>query len=124
MKTCKTCGNRCEGQYCFRHKPRKAFPKSVKKEDNSRKISDMREFFLQLWKKRSHYSEVSGTYLGSEPLTIFFHHILPKSKYPDAALDEENIILVTLEEHEQLESDMYRYGMVNIIRERLLNKYK
>jgi hypothetical protein len=84
----------------------------------------MREFFLQLWKKLPHYSQVSGKYLGSEPLTVFFHHILPKEKYPQACFDEENIILLTLEEHEQVELDMYRYEEVNNKRKYLLNKYK
>jgi hypothetical protein len=87
--------------------------KPVKSEEEIRQISEMREFFLQLWKKLPHYSQVSGKYLGSEPLTVFFHHILPKEKYPQACFDEENIILLTLEEHEQVELDMYRYDEVN-----------
>ena len=80
--------------------------------------------FLQLWKKVPHYSQVSGKYLGKEPLTVFFHHILPKEKYPQASLDEENIIFLTLEEHEQVELDMYRYEEVNKRREKLLKKYE
>jgi hypothetical protein len=84
----------------------------------------MRDFFLQVWRKRSHHSEVSGKYLGSEPLTVFFHHILPKEKYPQAALDEENIILLTLEEHDQVEMDVYRYEEVNDRRSYLKIKYK
>jgi hypothetical protein len=83
----------------------------------------MQEFFLQLWKKLPHYSQVSGKYLGSEPLTVFFHHILPKEKYPQACFDEENIILLTLEEHEQVELDMYRYDEVNTKRNYLKKKY-
>ena len=81
---CKTCSHNCEGEYCFRHKPRKPLPmkkllsKSVNKDEAIREISEMKKFFLQVWNKRPHYSEVSGDYLGSEPLTIFFHHILPK----------------------------------------------
>jgi hypothetical protein len=98
--------------------------KPVKSEEEIRQISEMREFFLQLWKKLPHYSQVSGKYLGSEPLTVFFHHILPKEKYPQACFDEENIILLTLEEHEQVELDMYRYEEVNNKRKYLLNKYK
>ena len=128
MNTCPTCGAKCEGSHCFRHKPRKPLPKTsskfVKKLDNSRNISEMRDFFLQVWRKRSHHSEVSGKYLGSEPLTVFFHHILPKEKYPQAALDEENIILLTLEEHDQVEMDMYRYEEVNDRRSYLKIKYK
>lgn len=127
MRTCKTCGVKCEGEHCFRHKPRKPFPKAKKIVNNNteyRKNSDISELFLQLWKKRPHYSEVSGTYLGKEPLTVFFHHILPKSKYPHASLDEENIILLTLNEHEQVEIDIYRYEEVNQRRNYLKNKYK
>lgn len=85
----------------------------------------MRDFFLSIWNKRPHFSEVSGTYLGREPLSIFFHHILPKSKekYTKAALDEENIILLTLDEHTNCENDMYRYEEINKRREYLLEKY-
>ena len=128
---CKTCGANAESEYCFRHKPKKPLPKTsskfAKKLDKSdeeiRKISEMRDFFLQIWRKRSHHSEVSGKWLGKEPLTVFFHHILPKEKYPEAALDEQNIVLLTLEEHEQVEMDMYRYEEINNIRKLLLGKY-
>ena len=127
---CKSCGVNCEGEHCFRHKPRKPLPKSrglsktVKKQEDDRQISEMRDFFLQLWKKRRHFSEVSGKYLGSEPLTTFFHHVLPKEKYPEASLDEENIILLTLEEHDQVEMDTYRYDEVNRRRDLLKAKYE
>jgi hypothetical protein len=84
----------------------------------------MKDFFLQIWRKRPHYSEVSGKWLGSEPLTIFFHHILPKEKYPSASLDEENIVLLTLEEHEQVEMDIYRFEEINLKRNYLKIKYK
>ena len=83
----------------------------------------MKDFFLQLWRKRPHYSEVSGKWLGKEPLSVFFHHILPKEKYPQVCLDEENIVFLTLEEHEQVELDMYRYEEINNKRNYLKNKY-
>lgn len=67
---------------------------------------------------------VSGKYLGKEPLTVFFHHVLPKEKYPEASLDEQNIILLTLEEHNQVEMDIYRYEEVNIRRNLLKAKYE
>lgn len=127
---CKTCGKNCEGEYCFLHKPRK--PLNVaKKSTFNRKPSDkgeknqqMREFFLDIWNKRKHVSEVSGTYLGKEPLTVFFHHILPKEKYPQAKYDEENIILLTLDEHTNVESDIYKYEEVNKRRNLLKIKYE
>lgn len=126
---CKTCGKNCEGEYCFKHKPRKRIAtqnltKSVKKERVIRDISEMQEFFLQIWRKKLHYSEVSMDYLGKEPLSVFFHHILPKSKYPESGLDEENIILLTMEEHDQVEMDPTRYEEVNKRRELLKKKYE
>lgn len=129
MGTCKTCGKKCDKEYCFHHKPRKrisvqSLTKSVKKEDPIRKNIEMKDFFLKIWKDRPHKSEISGVPLGSEALSTFFHHILPKSKYPEASLDEENIILLTWEEHDQVESDPTRYEEVNKRREQLKKKYE
>jgi uncharacterized protein YvpB len=129
MATCKTCGKKCDKEYCFQHKPRKPLTatkgfNAVKKEPQIQQIDEMRNFFLQIWKKRTHKSEVSGDYLGSEALHVFFHHILAKEKYPEAKLDEENIILLTLDEHSNVESDMYRYEEVNRRREQLNLKYE
>ena len=84
----------------------------------------MRQFFLEIWNKRTHHSEVSGAYLGKEPMSTYFHHILAKEKYPEACLDEENIILLTLEEHSNVENDMYKYEEVNDRRKHLLKKYE
>lgn len=136
MPTCKSCGKKCDGEYCFQHKPRK--PLKARKgiqlwgnqetidnyEELIRKTVEMNNFFLQIWKKKKHKSEISGTHLGSQALSTFFHHILPKNKYPEAALDEENIILLTWEEHDQVESDMYRFEEVNKRREQLKRKYE
>jgi hypothetical protein len=126
---CKICGKNAETEYCFLHKKRKPLAIALRKkldksEEVNRNISDRNEFFLQIWKKRPHESEVSGEYLGKEPLTIFFHHILPKEKYPEACFDEENIILLTLDEHTNVESNMYKYDIVNTKRQFLLSKYQ
>lgn len=119
---CKTCGKNAESEYCFAHKLRKPLPKgrvSVKKEN----LEEMRDFFLFIWKKRRHFSEISGKYLGNEPMSTYFHHVLPKEKYPQAMYDEENIILLTLEEHDQVEMDIYRYEKINELRNQLKIKY-
>lgn len=123
---CKVCGRKSDSEYCFAHKPRKPLPKAKKNLKGYKKetsTDEMRNFFLSIWKKRSHFSEVSGKFLGKEPLTIFFHHILPKGKYPEAEFDEENIILLTWEEHDQVEMDIYRYEEVNNKRNYLKLKY-
>ena len=113
---------------CKNHIPRKPL-KATKgltasvKERNTEDIFRMQELFLDIWKTRPHKSEVSGTSLGKEPLSVFFHHILPKEKYPKAKYDEHNIILLTLDEHTNVENDMYKYQEVNIRREILKLKY-
>jgi hypothetical protein len=127
---CKTCGKNSDSEYCFQHKPRKQLQSgkkpslTAKKKVSDGKSHQMREMFLDIWKKRPHKSEVSGTYLGKEPMSTYFHHILAKEKYPEACLDEENIILLTLEEHSNVENDMYRYEEVNIRRNLLKLKYE
>lgn len=128
MGTCKTCGKKCDKEYCFQHKPRKPLTakkgfNAVKKEPAIRNISEMRDFFLQIWKKRLHLSELSRLPLVGEPLSIYFHHILPKEKYPQAAFDEENIILLTWQEHDQVEMYPTRYEEINKRREQLKQKY-
>lgn len=132
MNKCKTCGANSDGEYCFRHKPRKPLvarkgfnnlTENVKSEEVIRQISEMQQFFLRIWNKRPHHSQVSMDYLGKEPLSVFFHHILSKEKYPQAEHDEENIILLTLEEHDNVEKDMYKYPEVNRRRELLKKKY-
>lgn len=125
---CKTCGKNCEGEYCFQHKPRKKMPTSKLKVTLPEKspitqINPMKDLFLHIWKTRPRKSEVSGDYLVGAVSTAYFHHILPKSKYPQAALDEENIILLTWQEHDQVEMDPTRYEEVNRRREKLKQKY-
>jgi hypothetical protein len=63
-----------------------------------------REFFLEIWMERPHVSEVSGNPLGHEPLTFHFSHVLSKGAEPAAKFDKENIMLMTLEEHQTWEN--------------------
>jgi hypothetical protein len=134
---CKTCGKNADSEYCFAHKSRKPLSSGKGLSSKMSVISSIkaknvhndghnqqREMFMNIWKKKRHYSEVSGVYLGKEPMSTYFHHILPKEKYPEACLDEENIILLTLEEHSNVENDMYRYEEVNKRRNHLLTKYE
>jgi hypothetical protein len=134
---CKTCGKNSDSEYCFIHKARKPLPSSgrgltskkssimSKKLDKSpSKFLEMRQFFLSIWNKKPHKSEVSGEYLGSEAMSTYFHHILPKEKYPKACLDEENIVILSLLEHSNVENDMYKYEKINERRNHLLTKYE
>ncbi len=103
---------------------KKISEKQKKKNEEKKRLNQiMLSVFMDIWHKRRHYSEISGRWLGKEPLTIFFHHILPKSKYPDAAFDEENIILLTGDEHTKVENDPTFYPEINDRREKLKQKY-
>ena len=114
FKKLKLCNfNKCENQVwsggmCKNHTPKTALKTSPKKY-NSDDIIKMKEFFISIWKEKPHKSEISDTYLGQEALSIFFHHILPKEKFPQAKLDKDNIILLSLDEHTNVESDIYKY---------------
>lgn len=117
------------GGMCKNHSPktsifsRRTNISSTKEKQKEEEVSVMRDFFLSIWNKRPHYSEISKQWLGKEPLSTMFHHILLKSKVPEAALDEENIILLTLDEHTNCENDMYRYEEINRRRLYLIEKY-
>lgn len=97
--------------------------KRTRKPIDQESLNKMRDFFLSIWAKRVHYSDVSGTYLGKEPLTVFFHHVLPKEKYPNLKYEEYNIVLLTLDEHTNVESDKFRYEAINDRRDYLIMKH-
>lgn len=83
----------------------------------------MIQVFFSIWKKRPHVSEVSGKEIHGPLRTHYFHHILPSRKYPEAMYDEENIILLTADEHARVEQDKYRYEEINKRRKKLEKKY-
>lgn len=92
-------------------------------EDRKQQNIRMMNFFLHIWNKREHVSEISTQYLGREALSIYFHHILPKESYDYAIYDEDNIILLTFDEHQKAESDPTFYEEINKRRELLKKKY-
>jgi hypothetical protein len=91
--------------------------------------SDQRDMFLRIWEKRPHRSELSGSYLGDIPNAWFFAHILGKGAYPQAKYDENNIMLVTQEEHWQLDQNTHLaktdplYAPFFAVQEMLKQKY-
>src|SRR6478736_647849 len=147
MRTCKVEG--CKNPIFGKHFCKYHYPKSIKKQSpfkprgllykifagtkTMKLIDDVLEaefykthrdeFFKKIWKKRDHSSEVSNEFLGHIPNTMNFHHILPKHKYPQAEYDEENIILLTPEEHATVELNIYKYEEINKRRIYLKLKY-
>ncbi len=136
MNKCVRCGKNCEKEYCFKCKiPKKLkssklYPKATIENEimekmlkNFEDIKKMQKFFISIWEERPHRSEVSGDKLFGEPNSTYFHHILEKSKYPQAMYDEDNIIILSSIEHEQVHLDIYRYEEINKRREVLKEKY-
>jgi hypothetical protein len=66
-------------------------------------MDSQRELFFKIWMERPHYSEVSGAYLGEDARAHYFAHILGKGAYPAFKLREDNIVLLTMEEHRQFD---------------------
>ena len=102
---CKVCGKKSESEWCFAHKPKKPLNASYKMQKSSKRVTndtlEMREFFRTIWNKRKkHDCENCGKWLGSEPLSYMFDHLLEKSKHPDLKFEEDNIMLVCLECHD------------------------
>lgn len=113
MHKCAKCGKNCEKEYCWKCAPRKPLKNSIwkikAKQFNIIKDSvipngegiynniKMREFFLEIWAKRKiHKCEMCGEWLGSEPLSYMFDHILEKSVYPELKFEEDNIAYLCL----------------------------
>lgn len=86
-------------------------------------IEKRNQFFESIWNKRSHKCEVTGIYLGRIPNSMYFHHILPKQKYPELEFIEENIVILHPDIHARVEMNMYKYEEVNQKREELKKKY-
>jgi len=80
-------------------KIRKGFKRTIKPIDKE-SLNKMRDFFLSIWSKKSHNCENCKKWLGNEPLSYMFDHLLEKSRYPELKYEEENIMLVCLECHD------------------------
>ena len=93
---CKICFTRLNPPKKIKYKSSKQNLKDIEKKECTNKQFEM---FLNIWSKRRHYCESCGLWLGNEPLSIFFDHLLEKSIYKEFALLEENIYLCCGECH-------------------------
>lgn len=64
-------------------------------------------FFYLILQLRGKVSEVSDKKLYGEINSTWFHHILPKSKYPELRYCADNIIILTSDEHNAVENGTY-----------------
>ena len=112
MKTCSVegCNNRIWGRgVCQKHTPKTPLKSSsfkLKKKDENKILDYLvkrNEFFESIWKKRKHYCEECGMFLGHYPMSYHFHHLMPKAKFKDLEFEEQNIMLVDLDCHSKIE---------------------
>lgn len=81
--------------------------KKIKQEAEAKETQLLdKEFYLEHWRACGHTCEQCGCKLGKEPLTLFFHHALPKRNYPQFRHTHENIIVVCRDCHAQCETDL------------------
>src|SRR5581483_4805410 len=74
---------------------------SDKKKHNFKRVLEGRklrawklnELYMKVWQAEPHYCMSCGKWLGDEPRTTFFDHLLEKSKYPEHEFDIDNIYL-------------------------------
>lgn len=97
----------------------------MKREQEKKDTIEMHEFFMQIWNnlppfRRRCYE--TGVPLRNPPLTTYFHHVLPKSKYPEYRLCDWNIVLLQPEVHEQAEINLDKTPRVKEYKQRLLNQ--
>ena len=135
MNKCKTCGANCDKEYCWRHKPKipiksspiksntrlKSKPKTEKQKEEikERRVKDT-EFYMGIWdslQDRKCWS--CGEYLGPEPKTYMFDHLIEKSSHNELRYEKENIFVCCLLCH-----DMKSRGLPSKKHEEAIKKAK
>lgn len=94
-------------------------------EDEKEKTHEMYQFFINLWNNTPPYKRrcyETGVALKNPPLSTYFHHVLPKSKYPQYRLCAWNIVFLQPEVHNQAEIDLDKTPRVKEYKERLINQ--
>lgn len=71
-----------------------------KLEAEKQQLIDDKKFYMEIWSERPHVCSCCNKYLGKEPLTVYFDHILEKSKYPELRHNKLNIWLLCMECHD------------------------
>lgn len=77
------------------------------------------EFYQEIWNERPHMCFETYQNLPSEPLTLYFHHILPKAKYPQYRHEKWNIVILHPDAHSQVEFNIHKCPRVKALTEHL-----
>lgn len=87
--------------------------KKIKQEAEAKETQLLdKEFYLEHWRACPHSCEQCSKKLGKEPLTLFFHHAMPKRLYPGLRHVHENIIVLCPDCHQQAETDLDKVPIV------------
>ena len=85
----------------LKRKPLKRAPLKKKgKVVDQESIDKMKDFFLSVWRSRPHLCTICGAYLGSEPRSYMFDHVIEKQSHPELKYEENNIALLCLSCHD------------------------
>ncbi len=97
-----------------------------KKRLGERKLASAKdkEFFAEIWDERPHICFESGEYLGNEPFTLYFHHVLEKEMYEQYRYEKWNIVLLTWVNHDQCHKNLDKCPKVKEYRNQLIKKYE
>lgn len=93
---CKVCTYKVEGVKFAPKKPIKKVSdkQKIKNQEKKEQTRLRHEMFRDIWSKLNRRNCWScGKYLGDEPLSIYFDHLIEKSKHPELDLVEENIYI-------------------------------
>lgn len=132
--------NQFGGKYCRNHQwcrtdkkpkvinrtPIRKVSKNQQKLLGERKLQTEKDwlFYLEIWSEREHVCFETGQYLGDEPLTLFFHHVLEKGirRYAKYRHCKWNIVLITWQVHDQVRSDIDRCPKIKAYHDKLLKQ--
>lgn len=105
-------------------KPLKRTPlkRTGKKRKKSQYAEDVK-FYSKIWSFRPHICYETGIYLGVEPRSYMFHHVLEKEKYPEFRHEVWNIVLLGWDAHNQVHSNIDKTPKVKTLREKLLKQH-
>lgn len=92
---------------------------------NNKKLNNEMQWmlFYVLLHERGRYSEISGIELKGELNSLWFHHILSKSIYPELRYCPNNIIILTADEHYSIEAGISHKEVVKR-KEEIIENYQ
>ena len=96
---------------------------SKRREKTELKKGD-KELWNAIWAERPHIDFETGEPIYGEPLTLYFHHVLPKNEgpggYPQFRYKKWNIVLVSWDTHAKAEADLDLVPKIKAYRNKLL----